>query len=146
MVTFLLGLLLMIPGTSKTSVWQRQAADSTGIDKGQDCSLMLDSKNNPHIAYYDHDFQDLRYASYSNGTWTVEIVDSIGNAGRNCSLALDDQDRAHISYQQDYLGHYWSLKYATKTDSGWEKIIVDTPKDTSYFECGEYNSSYWSSA
>ncbi|RLD35601.1 MAG: hypothetical protein DRI73_02265, partial [Bacteroidetes bacterium] len=139
-VTFIIGFLLMIPGTSKASVWQRQAADSTGLDKGQKCSLALDSNNNPHIAYYDNIFQDLRYASYSNGIWTIEIVDSIGNAGRDCSLALDAQDRPHISYQQDYLGNYWSLKYATKTDSGWAKTIVDTPKDTTYYESGEYNS------
>jgi len=137
---FFIGLLLIIPNSSKANVWQREAPDSTGINKGAYCSLALDSKNNPHIAYYDDDFQDLRYASFLNGIWTVEIVDSVGNAGDNCSLALDNNDRPHISYRQNYLDQYWSLKYATKTDTGWVKIIVDTPKDTTYGESGEYNS------
>ncbi len=138
--TFLLGLLLMIPGNSIASVWQRQAADSTGEYKGEYCSLVLDSQDNPHIAYFDEDFGDLLYASFSNGSWTVEIVDSIGYTGENCSLAMDTQDRPHISYSQQYLGNYWSLKYATKTDSGWVKIIIDTPKDTSYYESGGVSS------
>jgi hypothetical protein len=136
----LIGLLFIIPDSLKADVWQREAPDSTGINKGAYCSLALDSKDNPHIAYYDDDFQDLRYASFLNGIWTVEIVDSVGNAGDNCSLALDNNDRPYISYRQDYQGHYWSLKYATKTDSGWVKIMVDTPKDTTYYESGEYSS------
>ena len=140
MALFSIGISMYFSSPSSASVWQRQAADSTGIYKGLYCSLVLDSKDNPHIAYYDDDFQDLSYASYSNGTWTVEIVDSIGDAGENCSLTLDAQDRPHISYRQDYLDDYWSLKYATKTDSGWVKTIVDTPKDTTYGESGEYNS------
>ncbi|MCP4632117.1 MAG: hypothetical protein GY855_04260 [candidate division Zixibacteria bacterium] len=122
------------------SVWQREAADSTGTDKGQHCKLAIDSEDNPHIAYFDADFQDLRYAYYNNGTWTVEIVDSIGDAGRDCSIALDSQDVPHISYQHEYLGYHWSLKYATLTDTGWYKIILDCPMDTSIGEIGEFSS------
>ncbi|MEJ2049042.1 MAG: FlgD immunoglobulin-like domain containing protein [Calditrichota bacterium] len=132
--------IILILQFSNASVWERQTVDSTGTDKGWYCSLVIDSKNDPHIAYYDADFQDLRYAHYQNGVWTVEIVDSIEHAGEYCSLALDSQDRPHISYQQDYLNQYLSLKYATLTDTGWAKIIVDTPKDTTYYECGENSS------
>ncbi len=138
LLTFLSIILTM--QFSHASVWQREAPDSTGTDKGWYCSLAIDSENNPHIAYYDADFQDLRYAHYQNGIWTVEIVDSIGHAGEYCSLALDSQDRPHISYQQVYLNQYLSLKYATLTDTGWAKIIVDTPKDTTYYESGENSS------
>jgi len=132
--------IILIMQFSNASVWERQAADSTGTDKGWYCSLAIDGENNPHIAYYDADFQDLRYAHYQNGVWTVEIVDSIGHAGEYCSLALDSQNKPHISYQQIYEGYYPSLKYATRTDSGWQKIIIATPKDTSYAEAGENSS------
>ena len=73
--------IILILQFSNASVWERQTVDSTGTDKGWYCSLVIDSKNDPHIAYYDADFRDLRYAHFQNGVWTVEIVDSIGHAG-----------------------------------------------------------------
>ena len=121
-------------------VWERQAADSTGSDLGEYCSLVIDSKDNPHIAYYDWVFRDLRYAYLENGVWHIEIVDSIGNTGEYCSIALDAQDRPHISYWLKYLGHYPSLGYATRTDTGWAKVIVDTGKDTTYEVSDDYTS------
>jgi hypothetical protein len=126
--------------TSLAEVWQREAPDSTGTYKGEYCSLAIDSEDNPHIAYYDEDFKDLRYAFYRNGVWSVEIVDSIGDAGSECSIALDSHDRPHISYQQQYLDYYWSLKYATLTDTGWAKTMIATSHDSSWAEIGEYNS------
>ena len=135
-ITFLFVLLY----SSQAEVWQREAPDSTGTDKGEYCSIAIDHNDDPHIAYYDYDFKDLRYAYFENGIWTVDIVDSIGDAGRECSIAVDSQGRPHISYQQQYLGHHWSLKYATLTDTGWSKTMVATSHDTSIAEIGEYCS------
>ncbi len=114
------------------TVWERQAADSSGSDLGEYCDLALDSQDNPHIAYYDWVFLDLRYAYYENGAWHIEIVDSVGKTGKYCSIALDAQNRPHISYWLDYLGDYPSLGYAVRTDTGWAKTIVDTGRDTTY--------------
>jgi len=133
-------LFVFLFSSSSASVWQREAADSSGNEKGSYCSLAIDSNSNPHIAYFDDEFDDLRYAYFNNGIWTVEIVDSIGDAGRECSMALDSQNRPHISYQQRYLGYYWSLKYATLSDTGWIKIIVETSQDTSIGNIGEWSS------
>ena len=133
-------LLVFLFSSLSASVWQREAADSSGNEKGLHCSIAIDSNDNPHIAYFDDEFDDLRYAHYANGVWTIDIVDSVGDAGRECSLALDSQDRPHISYQQEYLGYYWSLKYATLSDTGWIKIIVESSQDTSIGNIGEWSS------
>ncbi|UCE66686.1 MAG: hypothetical protein JSU85_01320 [Candidatus Zixiibacteriota bacterium] len=133
---WLLGLYTII----FSSVWQRDVADSTGTYKGLYNSMAIDSEDNPHIAYYDEDFNDLRYAYFNGETWSVEVVDSIGDAGLYCSIALDSQNVPHISYQQEYLGYHWSLKYATPADTGWYKIFVDCSYDTSIAEIGEYSS------
>jgi len=133
-------MILCFFAISRGEVWQLECPDSTGTDKGEYNSLAIDSEDNPHIVYYDGDFKDLRYAYYRNGTWTVEIVDSIGDAGKYCSIALDSQNIPHISYQQEYLGYHWSLKYATLVDTGWYKVLVDCPQDTSIGEIGEFSS------
>ena len=141
--SFLLSIILIISTvilSSQAKVWQREAPDSTGTDKGEYCSLAIDHNDNPHIAYYDYDFKDLRYAYYENGIWTIDIVDSIGDAGSDCSIAVDSQGRPHISYQQRYLGYHWSLKYATLSDTGWSRTMVATSYDTSIAEIGEYCS------
>ncbi|UCC79340.1 MAG: hypothetical protein JSW64_13875, partial [Candidatus Zixiibacteriota bacterium] len=140
LIFFATACLLSFHSDVYSSVWQREAADSTGTDKGEYCSLALDSQDYPHIAYYDTDFEDLRYAYFDGSEWAIDIVDSIGNAGIYCSIALDSQDRPHISYQQEYLGYYWSLKYATLSDTGWIKEIVDSPEDTSIGQIGEFSS------
>lgn len=133
-------LSLIFLSTLQAKVWQREAPDSTGRDMGEYCSLAIDSENNPHIVYFDWDFRDLRYAYCRDGIWTIEIVDSVEWAGEYCSIALDSHNRPHISYRKEYLGYYWSLGYATKTDTGWVKMIIDTPKDTTYGEVGECSS------
>ena len=78
------GFILCLYTTSQGSVWQREVPDSTGFSKGAYCSLDLDSENNPHIAYFDYDFWDLRYACYDNGTWAVTVVDQIRFYYRLC--------------------------------------------------------------
>jgi hypothetical protein len=120
-------------------VWEKQSADSTGSDKGQYCSLVLDSKNVPHIAYLDQDFYDLRYAVYTNGGWTITVIDTSQNTGMYCSLALDAQDRPHISYQSQYINHK-VLKYSVLTDTGWVTTVVDSSQKTANGEFGEASS------
>ncbi len=132
--------VFLFPNTLQSQVWQREAPDTTGTYTGVYCSLVMDSEDRPHIAYYDRDFRDLHYAHFSAGRWIVEIVDSVGDAGAECSLALDAQDRPHISYRQQYQGLYWKLKYAVRTDSGWTKVYLDTPVDSAYYVSGYHSS------
>ena len=136
------GLILCLHSASQGSAWQREVPDSTGFSKGAYCSLALDSENNPHIAYFDYDFWDLRYASYDDGTWTVTVVDSLKTipVGR-FSIALDSGNRPHISYQGKILGYYYVLKYAMLTDTGWCKVVVDSSMEHANLdECGKYSS------
>ena len=60
--------------------------DSTG-DVGMYTSLVLDSSGNPHISYLDASNYHLKYASWTNNTWSIETADSAG--GTWTSLVLD---------------------------------------------------------
>jgi hypothetical protein len=121
-------------------VWERQCVDSSGNDKGAYLSLAIDSKDDPHAAYLDWDFHQLRYAHSVNGVWSVQVIDSVDESGEYCQIVLDPKDRPHICYYAYNRSIYNSLKYATLTDSGWVTMYVDSSKDQSTAHKGQHPS------
>jgi hypothetical protein len=91
--------------------------------EGSYISLVLDSKNNPHLCYFGA--WDLEYASWDGAKWNINQVSNSYNL--DCpSFALDSHDNPHISYtryQQEY-SSYESIVYASWNGSGWSKQVV----------------------
>src|SRR5208337_3465392 len=54
---------------------------------GYDPSLALDSRGEPHIAYYSGSGQNLRYASLTGTGWTLSTIEHLNNIGMQPSLA-----------------------------------------------------------
>jgi hypothetical protein len=86
-------------------------------------SLAYDSQNRPHVAYYDSDSDDLRYAHHDGSAWHVETVDSGGDVGNYCSLALDSSDLPHIAY---YDADEDDLIYTRYSGGEWHREVVDS--------------------
>ena len=60
-----------------------------------------------------------------NGGWTQEIIDEHGDMGASSpSLQVDTQGKIHVAYA-DNSYEPSTLRYATRTASGWEVTIVD---------------------
>ena len=93
----------------------------TPPDVGGYPSLKMDSSSLWHISYYDFTNKDLKYASYSGGSWYVYTVDSSGDVGQYSSLVLDSGGYAHIAYYDATNG---KLKYAYQDGQGWHKDII----------------------
>ena len=110
---------------SNRSGWTTETVDSGG-DVGGWTSLQFDWTPIPvlHIAYYDFNNRDLKYATRSpGGSWAIEVVDSSGDVGRGSSIAVNDLTRPVIVYWDATNEH---LKYATRTPTGWQREVVDT--------------------
>ena len=90
---------------------------------GWDPSIVLDTNDNPHIAYVDYGSFNLKYAAFDGSTWNIETVDSTGNVGWDPSIALDANDNPHISYTD---GTESYLRYAVFNGSTWDFEIVDS--------------------
>ena len=131
-------------------VWERMCIDSSGKDKGDYNSLAFDSQNNPHVAYYGHDYEDLLYATLRNGVWEITNVDSAENRGEYCSIVVDALDRPHISYKAEYTWGYdtllgWPnqtdlLMHAVQSASGWEREMADSMMEIFKWEHMFYTS------
>jgi hypothetical protein len=75
----------------------------------RDPAIALDSKDNPHIMYWDNIFGSLYYASWNGTGWNRQ---SIGVGGMP-NLAFDAQDNLHVSYGNVYAiwdGEKWSTQ------------------------------------
>lgn len=117
-------------GTPDGSSWMVQTADG-GTKVGLFTSITVDNGNNPHIAYFDDNFDSLRYA-YWNGAWQTMLVDRAAPVGFFPSIKLDKDGNPHISYYD--LGKQ-SLKYTRKVGLNWITQVVDSSG-----EVGRYSS------
>jgi hypothetical protein len=88
-------------------------------------SLVLDTSDNPHIAYDEWNNWYLKYARWSGATWVVETVDRSGVP----SLVLDSNDQPRIGY---YVGS--DLRYAYRSGSTWITETVDGLERSSEYE------------
>jgi hypothetical protein len=120
------------------AAWSVQTVDShSGGDIGEVISLVLDSSDNPCIAYSDYSKSDLRYARWDGAVWVIQTVDSVGNVGLYASLALDSSNNPCISYQDNTKK---DLKYAKWNGSGWDIQTVDSEGSVGYYTSLELDS------
>jgi hypothetical protein len=119
------------------SVYPTSYAVDESADVGRYTSVGVDSQYTPprpHLAYYDADHGDLKYA-YGTGpdvwhlAWYSETVDTGGaggDVGQYTSLALDGDGYPHISYYDVAGGN---LKYTYEDEDGWHPETVDDAGD-----------------
>jgi hypothetical protein len=102
----------------------------TSTDIGQYSSIAVDSKDLPHISYYDQTNGNLKYAYFDGATW--QVIDDIdptrgtNNVGLFTSLALDAQNHPHISYIDGTVANDYKVKCARWDGSTWIVEFVDS--------------------
>ena len=105
------------------SAWNIQMVDSRA---GFGTSLVLDSSDNPRIAYGDQFGGVLKYAEYNGTAWHISTLEG-GNAGLSTSLALDSKGHPCIAYTGP---SYSSVKYAEYNGSAWNFQTLDIAAET----------------
>jgi hypothetical protein len=120
MKRFLFVLLTVSLALPAVADWHIETVDSNG-DIVSPTSLALDSSDNPHIAYCNHDGinKDLMYAHWDGSAWQLETVASNGWFP---SLALDSFGNPHISYC-DFSTN--DLTYSRWDGSAWQTETLE---------------------
>jgi hypothetical protein len=95
--------------------WEIEVVDeSTWL--GEFNSIAVDSKNVPHISYFEYTNGQVRYAHRTGGDWQTEVVDVSDWWGGFTSIALDSAGEPHLSYTtQD-----GQARYAHRSGGAWQ--------------------------
>jgi hypothetical protein len=88
-------------------------------------SIQLDAEGLPGIAYYNQDEEALAYAKYDGNEWTIQLVDSDGDAGRYAHLIYDANGYPHIAYFVFDGETTGDLRHAWWDGVGWQIEFVD---------------------
>lgn len=110
--------------TNSSGSFQITIIDESSVMVGLYPSLVVDSANKIHIAYYDAVNDDLKYATNAGGNWGNSVLDALG--GTFVDMAIDSSDRLNISY---YNGS--KVRYAIKSSGTWFFYDVETLSSTS---------------
>jgi hypothetical protein len=107
---------------------------------GRYSSLEVGPAGTLHLAIYDYQQGDLRYAVRSAaGEWTFETVDSAGDVGWFASLELDASGVPHIAYCEFY---DFKLKYAVRNGpDDWTTETVDAAQGRGWYSSLALDSS-----
>lgn len=97
--------------------------DETPSNVGGYLSMVMDSQDRAHIAYFDATNFDLKLTSWNGSAWEFETVASAGQVGAYCQLALDAGDAPHFSYY-DYNNEV--IRYSTVAQT----TGIEDPGDT----------------
>ncbi|MFV2045701.1 MAG: hypothetical protein ACC700_21045 [Anaerolineales bacterium] len=83
-------------------------------------SIQLDPSGSPAIAYYNDRDQRLELATLGADGWSVEVVDSQGDAGRYPSLVFGADGAPHIAYYVAESRESGTVRHAWRDASGWQ--------------------------
>ncbi|MEW6408410.1 MAG: hypothetical protein AB1465_07030 [Patescibacteria group bacterium] len=138
-----LGMFML--GVAARASWETEVLEKEYSLSGQDNAIALDSQGNPVIVY-DYNGQvngqwvyQLKYAKKTASGWASEVIETTAtkqqDVGFLVSLDLDVNDNPHLAYVirenwESEAGPYKIyLKYATKTENGWQKETVISNSD-----------------
>lgn len=129
---FLAHLLLLIFACSLSSysqVWNRQVADSSGINIGLFCKIAIDKENNPFIVHMDADYKDLMLMQKIDGQWTGEKIDTSGYTGWSPGMVFDSKGIPHFCFDNGAILYDQSanfgVNYMTHLGDAWVKEKIE---------------------
>ena len=121
--------------------WEDAKTIFTGA--GEYCSVKVDGKGGIHIAAYDSQYGDLKYAylsSYNSDTYNEYTVDSAGNAGSHMRMdvALASDGTTPIPYISYYGSNMAKLAYPVNgnTTNGAESDMFTGNWEVTYIPTG----------
>ena len=108
-------------GFEDESGWHFETVDTPKRDLGAYSTIALDASDNPHICYRDHPADNMKYATKNAGVWTVEVVNTSGDAGILSSIRVAPDGIPCVAYRD---AAHEELRYAKRIGGIWISEVV----------------------
>jgi hypothetical protein len=110
--------------TAHDGEWKQGWVPFSDVIRPLFCSVAVDSRNLPHVVYYDGLPQRrLCVASNNGGAWKTHVIQDTGySVGLWCSAAMDAGDRLHIAFHDN---SNFRLMYAVGSGTNFRVEVVD---------------------
>ena len=105
--------------------WTVEEVGSGAVPYEFGTGIALDSRDRPHLVWFDASDKDLKYAFKDGGRWFISTVDSEGDVGRYPSLVVDKTDNPSISYYERISESEGYIKIARWDGDGWNTERID---------------------
>ncbi|MFT6716526.1 MAG: hypothetical protein ACJA0Q_001168 [Saprospiraceae bacterium] len=99
---------------------------SINIYYGYGLGFQIDQNDVPHVSYYDDQEKHLYYANRSTGSWVLNKIDSMGDAGRYSTMVVDDMNVVHLCYLKTLPGDSAVIQYNYLSGGTWTLTSLDT--------------------
>ena len=111
--------------TLKGGSWTVEEVGSGAVPYEFGTGIALDSRDRPHVVWFDASDKDLKYAFKDGGRWFISTVDSEGDVGRYPSLVIDQSDNPSISYYEQMNKSEGYIKVARWDGDDWKTERID---------------------
>lgn len=111
------------------AAWRSETVDAQTGSSPSRLSLMINSGDQLHLAYWDMTNEVLKYAYKDNAGWHVQSVDV---EGQSPWIALDSANRPHISYCRIPGSYCEELRYARWDGAQWQISTLESGSRTGF--------------
>ena len=88
-------------------------------------AIGVDGDDRPHVAWFDDEGKDLKYAVKEDGSCNISTIDSEGDVGRFPSLVVDESGNVAVAYYEQTGRTSGLIKFARSEGTGWDIQVVD---------------------
>lgn len=106
------------------SEWSVESIGSPAMTYKFGTSIAVDSRNRPHVAFYNEKKQALNYATRDGADWKLATVEGDGDTGKYASIALDADDNPRMSHYAQNSPNGGEVRYSVFDGSEWSTSTV----------------------
>jgi hypothetical protein len=124
------GYLMYVSGSTTVGWNQPELVDDGGagpgeFSVGEQSALVIGDDARVHIAYYDHTYRRLKYATRIDETWQISVVDESAYVGQSIRMTLTSEGFPLMAYRNSTDSE---IKIATNAPGNWmSHTIAGTP-------------------
>jgi hypothetical protein len=112
--------------TNASGSWVTSAInlEGSGLDRGQDNRMVIDSAGKLHVVHMDDGPNQMRYSTNASGSWVSENVNPATDVGEHgMDIAVDSTGKVHFAFEQGTVSNK-GMAYRSGNSGAWSSVTL----------------------